>query len=110
MIIQGEYPNTWKIEMVTPVPKIYPPLKKTDLRKISGLKNFSKITEKIIATWMLSDMEKSSDMSQYGNKKGTSVQHYLIKMIHQILLALDNNSRGKKNCCYSQFHRLASGI
>ena len=35
----GVYPDLWKVEYVTPVPKIYPPEKITDLRKISCLLN-----------------------------------------------------------------------
>ena len=42
---------------------------------------------------MISDMEEKLDPAQYGNQKGISIQHYLIKMIHRILTALDNNSR-----------------
>jgi hypothetical protein len=42
---------------------------------------------------MISDMKSSSDPSQYGNEKGTSIQHYLIKMIHRILIAHDTNSK-----------------
>ena len=38
-------------------------------------------------------MEKNIDSSQFGNRKGKSINHYLIKMIHRILSALDNNSR-----------------
>ena len=37
-------------------------------------------------------MAPSRDKSQFGNEKGLSVQHYLIKMLHQILLSLDKNS------------------
>ena len=33
------------------------------------------------------------DISQYGNQKNVSIQHYLIKMIHRILTAIDNNTR-----------------
>ena len=36
----GTYPNLWKVETVTPVPKIFPPEQLKDLRKISGLINF----------------------------------------------------------------------
>ena len=67
------------VEMVTPAPKVFPPTKIEDLRKISGLKNFSKIAEKIFGNIMIVDMTKSRDVSQYGNEKGVSVNHYLIK-------------------------------
>ena len=36
----GEYPNIWKIEIVTPVPKIHPPASEGDLRKIACTFNF----------------------------------------------------------------------
>ena len=42
---------------------------------------------------MISDMKVKADPSQYGNEKGTSIQHYLIKLIHRVLTALDNNTR-----------------
>ena len=45
---EGIYPEIWKIESVTPVPKVFPPEKLEDLRKISGLLNCSKIADKII--------------------------------------------------------------
>ena len=45
-VSRGEYPYIWKLEMVTPAAKIHPPASVNDLRKISGLKNFSKIAEK----------------------------------------------------------------
>ena len=41
----------------------------------------------------IADMQAKLDPSQYGNQKGISIQHYLIKMVHRILSALDNNSR-----------------
>ena len=44
---------------------------------------------------MLSDMEAKLDPSQFGNRKGKSINHYLILMIHRILTALDNNSKGE---------------
>ena len=68
-ISHGEYPDIWKVEYVTPVPKVYPPKDPSQLRKISGTKVFSKITEKIMAELMLSDMEMNMDPSQYGNQK-----------------------------------------
>ena len=43
---------------------------------------------------MVSDMKEKMDKSQYGNCKGVSVQHYLMNMIHTILLKLATNSKG----------------
>ena len=80
--------------IVTPVPKVRAPEKLEQLRKISGLLNFSKITDCILTEFLVADMTSLNDKAQYGNVKGVSVQHYLINMIHKILLGLDkaNNS------------------
>ena len=34
MVTRGEYPDIWKLEMVTPVPKKHPTMEISDLRKI----------------------------------------------------------------------------
>ena len=92
---QGKYPNIWKNEIVTPAAKVFPPEKLKDLRKISGLLNFSKIMDNILSEFLIKDMADSRDKSQYGNEKGLSVQHYLVKMLHKILVTLDINSLSK---------------
>ena len=92
-IMRGEYPKIYKFEVSTPVPKVYPPSSTSQLRNISGLLTFDKVMEKLITELMISDMERSMDPSQYGNQRGISIQHYLIKMIHRILTVLDNNKR-----------------
>ena len=88
---RGEYPEVYKFEISTPVPKVHPPASTSQLRNISGLLNFDKIMEKLIVELMVSDMEAKMDPSQYGNQKGISIQLYLVKMIHRILTVLDNN-------------------
>ena len=40
-------------------------------------------------------MASTCDKAQYGNVKGVSVQHYLVKMLHQILLNLDKQSQSE---------------
>ena len=90
---RGEYPDIYKYEISSPVPKVYPPETVKQMRNISGLLNFDKIMEKMISELMISDMRAKADPCQYGNEKGTSIQHYLISMIHRILTVLDNNSR-----------------
>ena len=98
----GEYPNIYKLEIVTPVAKIYPPQTTKDLRKIAGTKNFSKIFEMFLAELMIEDMKISRDPSQYGNTKGVSTQHYLIKMIDRILTHLDKNNKQEANAVLVQ--------
>lgn len=47
IIETGHYPKSWKQEYVTPVHKCFPPKDISDLRKISGTKLFSKVTENL---------------------------------------------------------------
>jgi hypothetical protein len=77
---------------VTPVPKVFPPTNPEELRKISGLKNFSKIAEKFLSEYMMEDMKNFLDPSQYGNQKGISINHYLINLINKILSTLETKS------------------
>ena len=55
------YPKMWKKETITPVPKVSNPSTIKQLRPISGLFNFAKIFDKIIAEYMLSDMGERFD-------------------------------------------------
>ena len=102
-IEKGQWPDLWKVEAVTPIPKVHPTIHLDDLRNISGLFNLNKVTEKIFAELMLSDMKEKLDKSQYGNKKGVSIQHYLVKFIDQVLKSLDNNSKGETFAALAAF-------
>ena len=90
---QGCWPDIFKMEIVTPVPKVSKPKNIDDLRNISGLINLSKVSEKIISKLFISDMKEKLDPSQYGNQTGISIQHYLINFIDRILASTDE---GKK--------------
>ena len=92
-LLKGEYPNIYKYEVSTPVPKKYPVKSIDQMRNISGLLTADKIFEKLLSELILSDLKHTSDKSQYGNEKETSIQHYLIKMIHRILEATDINTK-----------------
>ena len=41
------------------------------------------------------DMAGQQDPTQYGNRKRTGIQHYLVRMINRILSETDNNKKGK---------------
>ena len=101
-LVFGEYPDVYKVEIVTPAPKVYPTETLKDLRKIAGTPNFSNIFEGILAEVMIEDMKPTRDPSQYGNSKGVSTQHYLIKMIDRILTVLDNNNQQEANAVLVQ--------
>ena len=94
-IYHGQYPDIWKFQQITPAPKVYPPKLVKDLRPISGLKIFGKIADSFVAEFIITDMKPFKDPAQFGNEKGVSIQHYLLKMIHTILLAVDANSKNQ---------------
>ena len=41
----GQWPDIFKLETVTPIPKVHPTINIDDLQKISGLKNLNKVVE-----------------------------------------------------------------
>ena len=93
---QGVWPDIFKLEIVTPVPKQIPTKNLDQLRNISGLLNLDKIAEKLISKIIISDMRKKLDPSQYANQPGLSIQHYLVKFIDRILESFDKTSTREK--------------
>ena len=102
-IRRGEYPDIYKYEICTPVPKSYPPESLSQLRNISGLLTFDKVAEKLIAELILADMEPNLDRSQFGNQKGISINHYLVQMLDRILESLDKSSEKEKIAVLANF-------
>ena len=94
-LLDGIYPDIYKSEKITPAPKVFPAEKIKQLRKILGLLNCSKIFDKIIGEFMIKDMAPKRDVAQYGNEKKLSIQHYLIKMLHNTLKAVDKNTQNE---------------
>ena len=90
-IKQGKWPQFLKTEKVTPIPKVSNPRVLKDLRCISLLMSMSKIMEKLICPIVLQDMKKYISPSQYAGQKGLSTEHLLVKLLDNILKALDNN-------------------
>jgi hypothetical protein len=71
-LCRGEYPDVYKFEVCTPVPKVHPTQSPTQLRNISGLLTFDKVYEKLIDKLILSDMDAKIDPAQFGNQKEIS--------------------------------------
>ena len=102
-LMAGHWPKAYKRETITPTPKQFPPEDREMLRPIANLCNFNKIMEKIISEIVITDMEAQLDPAQYGNRKHTIIQHYLVRMIHRILSSLDKNSKGEVNAVLCMF-------
>ena len=62
-IVQGKWPDIFKLEIVTPVPKEFPPKDIDQLRNISGLLNLGKVAEKLVSRLIISDMKEKLDPS-----------------------------------------------
>ena len=102
-LMNGHWALCFKKEVITPIPKEYPVLTIDMLRPISSLLSFNKVQEMAVCEMIASDMAARLDPTQYGNRKRTGIQHYLVRMIHRILAETDRNSRGEINAVLCTF-------
>merc|ERR1712240_498695 len=80
----GIFPDAFKISEIIPLPKENPPKALKDLRPISKTPIGGKILEKMIISELENDIKpKFSDPTQFGNTKGSSTTHYLIKLTYK---------------------------
>ena len=59
------FPKMWKLEYITPIPKVPNPESISQMRKISITSDFSKLFENILKEMILKDAEQHFDQSQY---------------------------------------------
>ena len=105
---QGIYPEQWKNEYGTPIPKVNPPTSEEELRVISLTMFLSKIYEWFLFQWLLPYITPHLDPGQMGSLSGCSTTHYLINLFdfifktgdlptnipHSIILAMVDYSKG----------------
>ena len=82
---QGMFPNIWKEELVTPVPKKEILKEIKDTRKITYLNDYCKIYEGFLKTWILEDIAQNESFSQFGGKKGVGAEHMVVCLVDRIL-------------------------
>ena len=83
-MIDGHLPSVWKRAEVVPIPKVHPPRSITsDLRPISLTPILSKCFESFITKWLMASIAQQLDRNQYGNVKGRSTSHALLRMLHE---------------------------
>jgi hypothetical protein len=82
----GKWPDRWKEERGIPLNKVKPnqPQNEGQLRIISLTPFLSKTLERIIMDWLLEYEGDKLDWSQFGGRKGSSCNHYLVDMITYI--------------------------
>ena len=102
-ITNGNWPNIYKTEAITPIPKQYPTTEIEMLRPISILFTFDKIMESLIGELIIKDMSITSDPAQYGNRKKIGINHYLLEYMHKVLQGVDRNSNEEKHAVLSLF-------
>ena len=85
----GKWPKRWRLEQGLPLKKTNNPMTEDDLRIISLTPFFSKTFEQIVLDWLLEHVNEQIDPFQYGGRKGTSSNHYLIDLITFILYNQD---------------------
>ncbi|KAI8493247.1 hypothetical protein Bbelb_292510 [Branchiostoma belcheri] len=78
---ESTVPEEWKIAAVVPVPKTKPP-SLNELRPISLTSLLSKVAEKFICQWAMTDILLHIDTQQFGGIKGRSTTHCLLDMAH----------------------------
>ena len=92
------WPLQWRMEYITPIPKIPLPQTEEDLRPISLTSFYSKVMEGFVVTWLLHFIGGRMDFRQYGGTKGNSIVHYLIEFLNFILLQQESKSRAVLAC------------
>ena len=88
----GKFPQQWKREWVTPVPKA-----RTgqdietcgDVRKVASTSDFAKVFESFLRVWITEDIGNKMDINQFAGKRGSGTEHMLVLMVDRILSLLD---------------------
>ena len=101
----GEWPSHWKLEHITPIPKVTLPETEDDLRPISLTPFFSKVTEHFVVAWLLDYIGDKIDFRQYGGQKGNSITHYIIEFLNFILACQDNSDQTAIMACMVDFSK-----
>jgi hypothetical protein len=91
ILTQSVYPADWKLEWVTPAPKISHPKEISDLRKISSTSDYSKIYEGFLKDWIMKDVSDNFDIGQFGGQPGIGTEHLIVCLMDRILKLLDRH-------------------
>ena len=85
----GVFPEAYKKAEVVPIPKVNPPRSLSDLRPISKTPIGGKIIEKVLMAELEKYVKGKLHLDQYGNTKGSSTTHYLIKLTDEAYRSTD---------------------
>ena len=82
-----DWPDVWKAETVSVIPKNSAPANLGELRNLSCTPLFSKVLETFVLSKLKDEVKLSP--SQYGGIKGSSTEHFLIDTWDNILSSLE---------------------
>ena len=86
--LTGEWPESWKTEYVTPIPKKNLPEEANNLWNISCTQLLSKVYESFVLAWL--SEQTSLRSNQYGGVKGSGTEHFLVELWQKVLENLDD--------------------
>ena len=72
-----------------PLAKKIPITEMGDIRPISLTPDFGKTFEYFLSRWIMTDIKANIDPDQYGNLRGSSTSHYLVKLLDYVLKGLE---------------------
>ena len=81
----------FKKEYHVPIKKVPSPLSEDDIRGIGLTSWVSKQLERLVLKWIWPYLRPHIDHDQMGDVPGSSVNHYIIKMVHFIMSSMDGN-------------------
>ena len=85
----AEYPRQWVVGYQLAIPKVTPALTEDDTRNIASTAFFSKQYESFIGDWIFPFIQPFIDPGQCGGLKGSSITHYLVKLLHFVHSYMD---------------------
>ena len=89
---EGIWPEVWRTETVTVIPKTSRPTGLNQLRNLSCTPLFSKVLESFVLERLKTEVSLSS--TQFGGIKGSGVDHFLIETWDEILRGLEDSRAG----------------
>jgi len=88
----GEFPDSWKIAHITPIPKVHIPSSSSKYRPISVLPVLSKLFEKVLYHRVYSYLTEHNliDKRQYGFRENHSTEPAITTIYDELLRNFDN--------------------
>ena len=92
IIQQHCWPDLWKREHITVIPKIPDPREPSDCRNIACTNFLSKVFEGFVLQWARQEVRPKSN--QFGGEPGASAAHLLVQTMDYVTASLKDNRAG----------------